>query len=209
MNMQRFGNIVLILTLSLTVLAASPGALVVTCLGLPATIVGTALDEDIYGGPGNDVINGLGGNDRIYGDGGNDVICGDDGDDLLDGQGGNDLMNGGPGNDHFFEQAANGRDTADYRTSTAGVTVFLRNTQPSDDGLGGEDRFDNIENVYGSNFDDQLTGDMVPNVIRGRGGDDLMRGQQGNDTISGGAGNDTAYGGLGYDSCTVEVPSSC
>lgn len=218
MNMPRIGIILPLLALSLSTLAASPGALVVTCLGLPANIVGNAFSEQIVGGAGNDVINGMGGDDRIYGGGGNDVICGDEGDDLLDGEAGNDLLNGGPGDDHFFEQAARGIDTADYRTSTAGVIVFLDNSQPSPDGLGGADRFDNVENVYGSAFNDQLNGDDGNNLIRGREGNDLLRGARGNDrleggtgadTASGGPGNDTADGGPGADTCTAEVQLSC
>ena len=70
--------------------ATPAGAQVPTCLGLPATIIGTAGNDIINGTPGDDVIIGLGGDDTIYGNGGNDTICGDDG---------NDYCNGGRGRD--------------------------------------------------------------------------------------------------------------
>ncbi len=45
------------------------------CDGLPATIVGSAGDDELVGTSGNDVIAGLAGNDRIVGGGGDDLIC--------------------------------------------------------------------------------------------------------------------------------------
>ncbi len=84
------------------------GAAAQTCNGIAATIVGTAMDDDIDGTPGADVIVGLGGNDRINGLGGDDMICGGDGDDdLLGGDGddalfgdaGDDVLEGGPDTD--------------------------------------------------------------------------------------------------------------
>ena len=74
----------------LAVYASPAGAQVPTCLGLPATIIGTAGNDILNGTPGDDVIMGLGGDDTISGLGGNDTICGGDG---------NDYCNGGRGRD--------------------------------------------------------------------------------------------------------------
>lgn len=57
-------------------------------------LTGTAANNSIWGGAGNDVITGLDGADRLYGDAGNDTIYGGDGDDLLDGREGNDRLYG-------------------------------------------------------------------------------------------------------------------
>jgi extracellular elastinolytic metalloproteinase len=73
-----------------------------TCLGKPATKVGTDAANTINGGSGADVIVGLGGNDRIDGKGGKDVVCGGDGNDTLTGGPAVDKFDGGDGNDTLF-----------------------------------------------------------------------------------------------------------
>ncbi len=73
-----------------------------TCLGHPATIVGTEGNDRIFGTDGPDVIVGLGGGDSIYGLGGDDVICGGTGNDVIDGGEGNDLLDGQAGNDRVI-----------------------------------------------------------------------------------------------------------
>src|SRR2546423_11480214 len=83
----------------LVVWSQPASAQIPTCLGLPATIVGTAGNDVLNGTPGNDVIIGLGGDDTINGLGGNDTICGDDGNDHLYGGAGNDAIQGGNGDD--------------------------------------------------------------------------------------------------------------
>lgn len=97
-----------------------------TCSGRPATLTGTAGDDDLTGTEGDDVILGFGGKDTILGLGGRDVICGgaakdtlrggpgkdkvvgqsgkdkllgNGGKDKLLGKGGSDKLNGGPGKD--------------------------------------------------------------------------------------------------------------
>ena len=79
-----------------------------TCLGRPATIVGTPGDDRLVGTDGDDVIVGLGGDDVIIASLGDDRICGGRGDDSIYAQGGNDrvsaqggydLVFGGPGRD--------------------------------------------------------------------------------------------------------------
>ena len=63
------------------------------------TINGTASDDQIAGGPGNEIIHGGGGYDWLQGSGGQDTLYGEDGSDILDGGDGNDTLVGGPGDD--------------------------------------------------------------------------------------------------------------
>jgi hypothetical protein len=70
-----------------------------TCLGKPATIVGTGEGETLTGSAGSDVIVGRGGDDVIDGLGGNDFLCGSGGDDTLSGGSGRDGLSGGAGSD--------------------------------------------------------------------------------------------------------------
>jgi uncharacterized delta-60 repeat protein len=76
--------------------AVGPGS---TCDGKPATIGGSAGDDQLTGTAGDDVIAGLGGNDRLSGLGGKDTICGGDGNDKLKGGGGKDKLLGEAGKD--------------------------------------------------------------------------------------------------------------
>ena len=73
-----------------------------TCMGLPATKVGTDAANTINGGSGADVIVGLGGADKIDGKGGKDVICGGLGNDRLTGGTGLDKLDGGDGADVLY-----------------------------------------------------------------------------------------------------------
>lgn len=80
--------------------------IVASCLGVAATISGTAAGETIIGTAGDDVIQALGGADTVNGGGGTDTICGgggndklngESGDEYLIGEGGNDILRGGDG----------------------------------------------------------------------------------------------------------------
>ena len=63
-------------------------------------IVGTPLNDTLYGGGGADlIVDPLGGNDTIYGGSGDDGINAGPGDDSVYGGSGNDTLIGGPGND--------------------------------------------------------------------------------------------------------------
>jgi Ca2+-binding RTX toxin-like protein len=65
------------------------------------TGTGNALDNEIFGGSGNDNLSGLDGNDLLRGQTGNDTLSGGDGDDLLVGGSGIDDLTGGAGADTF------------------------------------------------------------------------------------------------------------
>jgi Ca2+-binding RTX toxin-like protein len=57
-------------------------------------------------------------------------------------------------------------------------------------GGGGIDQLVSIENVFGTNFNDSLTGNGANNVFSGLAGNDTLLGGAGNDTLNGGNGND-------------------
>ena len=167
------------------------------------TLTGTAGDDVLVAGTGNNVINAGDGNDVLTAGSGNNELHGGAGNDLLFSGVGNDLLDGGPGN-----------DTASYAHATAGVNVDL-NLLGAQNTLGaGTDTLTGIENLVGSNFNDQLTGDNGNNILIGGlgndtliggGGDDLLIGGMGNNTLTGGAGADTfqwAKGNSGHDLVT-------
>jgi Ca2+-binding RTX toxin-like protein len=81
------------------VLFLSRASASITCLGVPATIVGTPGNDILRATPGDDVIVGLAGNDVIDGRGGDDRICGGNGNDVIQAGAGSDRVDGGAGND--------------------------------------------------------------------------------------------------------------
>ena len=56
-----------------------------------------------------------------------------------------------------------------------------------------------IENAYGGDGNDSITGNNSANVLMGMRGSDILYGVDGNDTLDGGAGNDVLDGGSGID----------
>lgn len=126
----------------------------------------------------------------------------------------NDVIYAGTGANHI--DGASGQDQADYRFSDGHVEINLA-TGVFESGFAAGDTLVNIENVYGSAFDDVIVGDNGNNSIWGHqgtnelsglggndsivGGDgrDTIRGGDGNDSLSGGDGDDTIYGGSGSD----------
>jgi Ca2+-binding RTX toxin-like protein len=125
-----------------------------------ATIYGSSTNNTLYGTSSGDAIYGLGGNDS------------------LKGAGGADRLDGGAG-----------IDTALYSDSSAGVAVNLATGR----GYGGTaegDTLISIENVFGSNYNDTITGTSGANEFRGGDGNDVLKGGGGNDYLDGGYGND-------------------
>lgn len=132
--------------------------------------------------------------DVITGDANVNRLTGLDGNDTLDGGAGNDYLVGGLGADKLIGGAGD-QDVADYDDAASGVTVNLVTG-----GTGGEaagDTYSGVEYVYGSEFDDQITGDGSVNRLVGNGGNDMLDGGAGNDILIGGAGSDALYGGAG------------
>ncbi len=134
------------------------------------------------------VINGTNGPDTLSGTSGDDALYGLDDNDSLTGGLGNDTLDGGSGN-----------DTALYNSATAAVTVNLINGTAS--GGAGNDRLISIEQVYGSAYDDVLTGGNPANGISYFDGFEGFRGNAGNDTMDGGGG----YDRVRYDNSPAAV----
>ncbi|ANG63895.1 hypothetical protein A8C75_16365 [Marinobacterium aestuarii] len=62
----------------------------------------------------------------------------------------------------------------------------------------------NINDLIGSGFDDELTGDAQANRLDGGAGDDTLKGGAESDTLIGGKGSDSLQGEAGDDTYTVE-----
>lgn len=219
---MRITHSLLIAALSLTPLAAvatSEAAPVRTCKGLPATIVGTAGDDELIGtplddvvwlGPGDDRFTDTGGNDVICGGPGNDTIAAGAGSDYVDGEGGHDKISGeegddwivgGDGKDEIFPGAGNDRVEAgkgdDYIAEAEG-----------NDRINGGPGTDYVTYLFQNNpirvkNAREVTGagrDVLTNVetIEGSAKADVIRGSAGKDDLRGGGGNDRIYG-LGGD----------
>jgi Ca2+-binding RTX toxin-like protein len=134
-------------------------------------VLGGAGVDLMFGGKGNDLLVGAGGVDLMRAQGGNDRVRGEGATDLLIGDEGNDVLDGGPDLDlasFFFNQAG---VTADLTAGTA-TSAYS-----------GTDTLAGIEGLEGSNFDDGLTGNAVPNLFAPGPGNDAMNGADGVDAV--------------------------
>ncbi|MCI0756390.1 endonuclease/exonuclease/phosphatase family protein [Teichococcus vastitatis] len=154
--------------------------------GTPGATTG---NDNLRGTERNDRLDALAGNDSLNGLGGNDKLFGGPGNDILRGAAGNDLLDGGEGS-----------DTADYVLATRSVVIDLAAKRASQDGQGGHDRLEGIENIVGGAGNDTIRGDAGANRLVGGAGNDAINGMGGKDAINGGDGRDTLRGGLGQDS---------
>ncbi|MGK5030078.1 calcium-binding protein [Janthinobacterium sp. MDT1-19] len=181
------------------------------------TFVGTAGADVISGSAGADLLEGLGGDDTYYvnhtgdfiverGNGGNDTVYTSvnykvadnvetvrlNGSGLtvtgsaynnnvfyVDTPGGNMLDGGGIGN------------TLNYSGATSGVTAAFAAVGAPMLARPGADVLANFSMVFGSKFDDVLTGNELKNILFGGYGNDTLQGGKGDDTLAGIMGNDT------------------
>lgn len=147
----------------------------------PASVTWTS-NCTLFGSFGDDLVTGTGGDDRLCGLDGNDAIHGLSGNDILLGAAGDDVLNGGPGVDSL--NGGDGiDDVADYSDRATAVKVRLGDGLPDggvEDGTG-----DTIgvlvEDIWGGQANDELTGDSNDNVIDGGHGADLIQGGPGFD----------------------------
>ena len=153
------------------------------------TVTGTTSDDD--------PLTGTDGNDRLAGLAGNDYLVGWDGDDHLDGGDGNDILDGGPGADTLV--GGHGDDIVSYLFSPAAVTVNLHDGTAGGGDARGDTLGDDIEHIWGSAYDDVLTGTNSHNDIYGLEGNDRLNGLAGDDYLVGLAGDDSLSGGDGDD----------
>ena len=168
-----------------------------------------------------DTLMGGGGNDMIWGGAGNDTLDGGAGNDMLQGGPGNDDMKGGAGSDTIYADAddtvidgygvANDPDTTeDESVEDAMDTDTLSYAMVDNDDDEGitvvlaAGTITNIENIIGSIYDDDLTGDAQDNVIEGGRGGDMLDGGVGDDTLSYANSNDWVRVTLADDGALTE-----
>lgn len=140
------------------------------------TITGSALDNDLVGRGGNDIIDGGDGDDLIYGDAkhqyainypellGNDILNGGAGNDIIVGGDGADIINGGDGMDTLIGGAGNST-IADFDNDilNGGAGNDILRGLPGNDTLNGGADDDVLEDDYGTN------------ILNGDSGDDTFK----------------------------------
>ncbi|NEX46606.1 heparin lyase I family protein [Pseudotabrizicola algicola] len=144
--------------------------------------------------------------ERITGTSFVDVFWGDGQENDFRGLGGYDWFVGSSGGrERYF--GGDGNDTVTYFYASEGIAASLSNGtrvngQETGFGTAGDaarDLYVEIENLVGTNHNDQITGNSGRNILMGLGGDDLIFGGAGIDFLHGGTGNDVIDGGAGSD----------
>ena len=153
--------------------------------------------ESIEGSVYNDELTGDNGPNRLEGGDGDDELRGSDGNDQIFGGGGNDLLEGGEDKDLL--DGGPGIDTVSYENSTLSVDVALVFNGASTYNYNYREEIIDIENVIGSDYGDNLRGDIGVNEIYGGGGNDSLNGLAGDDRLFGEAGDDQLWGQAGAD----------
>lgn len=115
-------------------------------------------------------------------------------------------VTGGAGDNLFVDSGyvtkfsgGDGNDSVSYQTATRGLTANLLNSAQNSEAAKG-DKYNSIENLYGSNYNDVLAGDTASNRLFGGSGNDKLYGHDNHDYLFGGFGKDELYGGNGNDS---------
>lgn len=174
------------------------------------TIKGNTLNNAIFAGDNNFLLQGEGGDDELFGSGGNDTLQGGQGDDILNGGQGKDSLFGGVGNDYYYVSGTEGLITEYAGEGVDAVTLFglKANAYKMAEHLENLEVFE-IEPLAGSEF--AITGNAQNNSIytggtssqrfrlSGGEGQDSLFGGLGQDTLDGGSGDDSLYGDAGSD----------
>ena len=153
--------------------------------------------ENLTGSDFGDTLRGDNTVNVLDGDNGKDVLIGYNGDDHLIGGVGRDILNGGNGADII--DGGGGVDQARYNGSFEGIQINLL-VGAATGGQAEGDRLTDIENLFGSNYNDILYGDGSNNKLFGHTGDDALAGNGGINKLYGGAGSDSFVlsGGFAY-----------
>jgi Ca2+-binding RTX toxin-like protein len=141
-----------------------------------------SLGEDIF----ETILNFEGATGSLF----DDTLIGDAGNNLLDGEEGNDALFGGAGNDNLV--GGLGEDTIDgglgidsvnlSDLNIAAVVNLVQGDVTYSDGS--QDIIRNVENVFGTQANDQIMGDTGSNRLDGGFGDDVLTGGAGADTFA-------------------------
>ena len=144
--------------------------------GLPGSSLGVSSGAD-----GNDQFDQM---ENVYGTSEGDTLLGDRNANGVLGFGGDDLVNG-----------RGGTDAAAFAYASGPVRGSLASGVASEPG--GRTDLRGIENLEGSFFNDEFSGDAGDNLLFGGLGDDDLFGRNGFDTLVGGPGSDGIFGGAG------------
>lgn len=199
---------------------------------------GTALDDILVGGQGNDSLNGASGNDILEDGNGSDTLTGGGGNDVfvLRADGSTDLITD-------FQYGLDRLDLSDWpflydptrlivQSTTLGAVINWRDevleiqtlngtslsaAQVSASVLAAPHRVpvfsvnalnDPDETLDGTPGDDSLNGAEGNDTLNGLGGDDTLEGGEGDDLLAGGAGADHMDGGTGIDTADYSTATS-
>ena len=187
------------------------------------TLNGTAEDDEIRSGDGDDTVHGRegddwinafyresDGDDRYYVYSGTLIAYGGPGNDLIGGKEGNDILYGGDGNDKILAWAGDdlvdgGDGDDDLSGADGNDTVYgkkgndrLRSGNGEDTVYGGagNDWIDAFYNASGEARYYVFSGSLT---AYGGSGDDLIGGKEGEDQLYGGTGDDRIYAKAGND----------
>ena len=171
----------------------------------PASVNLSRADPQDTGAFGTDQFAGV---ELLKGSGYDDVLTGSDITNLIQGGGGNDVLTGRGGDDNL--DGGPGSDTASYHETptgaTQGVAVDLGLAGVQNTRAAGSDLLTGIENLGGSPFADELTGDDQPNTITGWEGEDILQGKGGDDRFAVRDGTrDLVTCGLGVDTVDADL----
>jgi len=181
---------------------------------------GTAGNDRMWSGEGDDTIRGNDGNDWMQGGDGNDSIIGGLGDDILEDFNGDDTLKGGDGNDVLssgqgaggdLNQGGRGNDLIlggnDITESFAGQGDDFVHAGDADDTVfgdegndwieGGLGNFNLLQGDNGAPFQDDALGGH--DILIGYGGEQDYDAEGGDDVMLGGPGIQRAEGMLGFD----------
>jgi Ca2+-binding RTX toxin-like protein len=147
----------------------------------------TAFELNFQGGSGIDRLTGGALGDRLSGLANDDVLFGGGGADTLDGGMGGDSLSGGAGDDRIV--GGLNVDFVTYADAPAAVHADISALRAT--GGAGNDALIEVEALYGSAFNDTLTGNYLSNLLVGGAGDDTIDPYSGSDYLDGGAGADT------------------
>jgi len=192
------------------------------------TVTGDGDDDLLVGQGGRDLLVGGDGPDALYGGDQADSLKGGNGDDFLFGESAPDTMDGGADNDRiyvdiddFLADGNTGSFDAVVLTGPGSWVIDLGSGVNQNVGAAGP-RLLGFEVVdaavaasavnvtgfsatgagnvlYGSAFNDTITGSSAADIILGGDGDDLIAGGAGGDSIGSEKGDDTLTGGIGPD----------
>jgi Ca2+-binding RTX toxin-like protein len=192
------------------------------------TVLGGDGDDRMWGGEGNDYMTGELGIDEVHGESGNDWLTTPDNRDRLLGSFGNDtirssaFVDGGWGDDVIVVHHNDtgdlygglDHDVLDYRNWLTGVHVSLDGNlndggpnADCDDIVGcpvvfRHNAHGDFERVYGSQYDDKISGNGNPDEFFSGTGNDRLYGNGGDDHLDAEAGGQqTTSGGAGSDRC--------